>query len=57
MAEKNVARWIPLESNPEVFNLWAQKAGVLTKYDQFADVYGLDEDVWFFAPYLHHPFG
>jgi len=49
MAEAT-GRWIPLESNPEVFNLWAKKAGVLTKYAHFEDVYGLDEDMLLSVP-------
>ncbi|KAJ3539617.1 hypothetical protein NMY22_g4653 [Coprinellus aureogranulatus] len=42
--------WIPLESNPEVFNKWAQRAGLVTKQDTFGDVYGLDEDLLSIVP-------
>jgi len=36
-------RWIPLESDPELFNLWAEKAGLVTADAKFQDVYGLDD--------------
>ncbi|KAF9003071.1 ubiquitin carboxyl-terminal hydrolase [Cyathus striatus] len=42
--------WIPLESNPEVFNTWAKKAGLLTSQFQFEDVYGFDEDLLSLVP-------
>ncbi|TEB22877.1 cysteine proteinase [Coprinellus micaceus] len=42
--------WIPLESNPEVFNKWAQRAGLVTKQDAFGDVYGLDDDILAIVP-------
>ena len=38
-------RWVPLESNPEVFDAWTQSIGLdLTRYS-FQDVYGLDPDL------------
>ncbi|CAA7263835.1 unnamed protein product [Cyclocybe aegerita] len=43
-------RWIPLESNPEVFNFWAGKAGLATSQAHFVDVYGLDEDLLSIVP-------
>ncbi|KAF6752354.1 hypothetical protein DFP72DRAFT_904671 [Ephemerocybe angulata] len=42
--------WIPLESNPEVFNKWAQRAGLVTKKDAFGDVYGLDDELLDIVP-------
>ncbi|TFK35186.1 hypothetical protein BDQ12DRAFT_688634 [Crucibulum laeve] len=44
------SRWIPLESNPEVFNSWAKKAGLATSHAQFGDVYGLDEELLSMVP-------
>ncbi|KAJ6518653.1 hypothetical protein C8R45DRAFT_948827 [Mycena sanguinolenta] len=43
------SRWIPLESNPEVLNSWATKAG-LAHTAQFGDVYGLDEPLLAMVP-------
>ncbi|KAF8635341.1 hypothetical protein AX15_000460 [Amanita polypyramis BW_CC] len=43
-------RWIPLESNPDVFNLWAEKAGLVTSQACFHDVYGLDEELLALVP-------
>ncbi|KAI6001923.1 hypothetical protein EDD15DRAFT_2158060 [Pisolithus albus] len=36
-------RWIPLESNPEVFNDWAYAAGLNKSQAHFEDVFGLDD--------------
>ncbi|KAG8908611.1 ubiquitinyl hydrolase 1 [Tulasnella sp. 403] len=41
---KNEGSWIPLESNPDVFNTWASKLGV-AKTAHFEDVYGLDPEL------------
>ncbi|KAG2113527.1 uncharacterized protein F5147DRAFT_681422 [Suillus discolor] len=38
------SRWIPLESNPDVFNSWAINAGLASKA-QFEDIYGLDPEL------------
>ncbi|KAF8070160.1 peptidase C12 ubiquitin carboxyl-terminal hydrolase 1 [Lyophyllum atratum] len=38
------APWVPLECNPEVFNGWANQAG-LDPSDQFYDLYGLDSEL------------
>ncbi|KAJ3755095.1 peptidase C12, ubiquitin carboxyl-terminal hydrolase [Lentinula raphanica] len=43
-------RWIPLESNPEVFNSWASKAGIDTTESQFSDIYGLDQELLAMVP-------
>jgi len=43
-------RWIPLESNPEPFNEWATKAGLLTTFDEFGDIYGLDDELLDLVP-------
>ncbi|KAH7879112.1 peptidase C12, ubiquitin carboxyl-terminal hydrolase 1 [Lentinula edodes] len=40
-----MTRWIPLESNPEVLNSWANKAGLDKEELQFSDIYGLDEEL------------
>jgi len=39
------ARWIPLESNPDVMNSWAYKVGLLKSKAEFVDIYGLDEEL------------
>ncbi|KAJ3559277.1 hypothetical protein NM688_g435 [Phlebia brevispora] len=44
------SRWIPLESNPEVMNAWASKAGLVTSQDEFTDVYGFDEELLLMVP-------
>ncbi|KAG8889294.1 hypothetical protein FRB98_005107 [Tulasnella sp. 332] len=36
--------WIPLESNPEVFNSWAHKLG-MAQTAHFEDIYGLDPEL------------
>jgi len=43
-------RWIPLESNPEGFNKWASKAGLITTRNEFGDVYGLDDELLGIVP-------
>lgn len=47
----DVKRWIPLESNPEIFTEFASKLGV-SNIDQysFCDVYGLDGDLLAMVP-------
>jgi len=45
-----MSRWIPLESNPEVLNAWAKKAGLVTKQASFGDVYGLDDELLDMVP-------
>jgi len=42
-------RWIPLESNPDVFNDWAKQAGLIEADAHFQDVYGLDDDLLSFV--------
>ncbi|XP_006457095.1 hypothetical protein AGABI2DRAFT_181450 [Agaricus bisporus var. bisporus H97] len=44
------SRWIPLEGNPEVFNSWAQMAGLDTSKYQFVDIYGLDDNLLSIIP-------
>jgi len=41
----SIGRWIPLESNPEVLNSWANAAGLVKSQAQFEDVYGLDSEL------------
>ncbi|KAF8885574.1 cysteine proteinase [Gymnopilus junonius] len=48
--DKSGGRWIPLESNPDIFNLWAEKAGLVTSLARFVDVYGLDDELLDFVP-------
>lgn len=43
-------KWIPLESNPEVFNTWSGKLGLSTKLHGFSDVYGLDPELLAMVP-------
>ncbi|KAA1470345.1 peptidase C12 ubiquitin carboxyl-terminal hydrolase 1 [Dentipellis sp. KUC8613] len=44
-------RWIPLESNPEVLNAWANRVGLIATDSQFCDVYGLDEELIDMVPH------
>ncbi|TFK65943.1 peptidase C12, ubiquitin carboxyl-terminal hydrolase 1 [Pluteus cervinus] len=43
-------RWIPLESNPEVFNKWSKQAGLNVSQERFGDIYGLDDDLLAMVP-------
>ncbi|KAF8610838.1 peptidase C12, ubiquitin carboxyl-terminal hydrolase 1 [Ceratobasidium sp. AG-I] len=43
-------KWIPLESNPEVLNLWSGKLGLSTELHKFSDVYGLDPELLAMVP-------
>ncbi|KIK60321.1 hypothetical protein GYMLUDRAFT_167662 [Collybiopsis luxurians FD-317 M1] len=45
-----MSRWIPLESNPEVLNSWANKAGLDESEAQFGDIYGFDEELLTMVP-------
>ncbi|KAH9475517.1 Ubiquitin carboxyl-terminal hydrolase 3 [Psilocybe cubensis] len=47
---ESAGKWIPLESNPEVFNFWAKKAGLVTSQAHFEDIYGLDDDMLAIVP-------
>ncbi|KAF7972361.1 hypothetical protein HWV62_18148 [Athelia sp. TMB] len=42
--------WVPLESNPEIFNGWANSAGLEPDSGQFYDVLGLDEELLALVP-------
>jgi len=42
--------WVPLESNPELFNDWAHKVGLLESDAKFEDVYGLDDELLLLVP-------
>ncbi|KAH7886741.1 hypothetical protein F5I97DRAFT_1942594 [Phlebopus sp. FC_14] len=44
------SRWIPLESNPEVFNSWAYAAGLVESQAHFQDIYGLDDELLCLLP-------
>ncbi|KAF8193749.1 peptidase C12 ubiquitin carboxyl-terminal hydrolase 1 [Pholiota molesta] len=51
MAEdETLGRWIPLESNPELFNSWSEKAGLITSQARFVDVYGFDDELLSLVP-------
>jgi len=45
-----MSRWIPLESNPELFNNWAHKVGLVESDSEFVDIYGLDDDLLDLVP-------
>ena len=38
-------RWVPLESNPEVFDAWTESIGLDLTRSSFQDVYGLDAEL------------
>lgn len=42
--------WIPLESNPKVFNGWASKAGLDITKDSFNDLYSFDPEMLAMIP-------
>ncbi|KAI9362434.1 ubiquitin carboxyl-terminal hydrolase isozyme L3 [Zopfochytrium polystomum] len=44
-----MARWLPLESNPDVMNKYIQRLGVSPTWT-FTDVWGLDPDALIFVP-------
>lgn len=50
MSTEELNRWVPLESNPEVLNAWANKAGLVASQAQFEDVYGLDPELLALVP-------
>ncbi|KAH9973188.1 peptidase C12 ubiquitin carboxyl-terminal hydrolase 1 [Lactifluus volemus] len=45
-----MSRWIPLESNPDLFNNWAHKVGLVESDAEFVDIYGLDDDLLGLVP-------
>ncbi|KAI9453389.1 peptidase C12 ubiquitin carboxyl-terminal hydrolase 1 [Lactarius psammicola] len=45
-----MSRWIPLESDPKLFNDWAHKVGLVESDAEFVDVYGLDDDLLALVP-------
>jgi len=49
LKKAKVARWIPLESNPEVLNKFVHSAGVPSTFG-FADCFGLDEELLAMVP-------
>jgi len=48
--DESLGRWIPLESNPELFNSWSAKAGLITSQAHFVDVYGFDDELLSLVP-------
>ncbi|PWN51474.1 cysteine proteinase [Violaceomyces palustris] len=45
-----VGKWIPLESNPDLFNLWSEKMGLNLFDYRFHDIYGMDEELLSLVP-------
>jgi ubiquitin carboxyl-terminal hydrolase L3 len=43
-------RWVPLESNPEIYSSWASSMGLNTDKYAFVDIYGLDDDLLSMVP-------
>ncbi|KDN52941.1 cysteine proteinase [Tilletiaria anomala UBC 951] len=41
--EPSAVRWVPLESDPELFTAWAHKMGLQEGTFQYYDVFGLDD--------------
>lgn len=44
------ARWLPLESNPDVINKYVSNMGVSTDQYEFVDIYGLDPELLQLVP-------
>lgn len=45
-----LAKWVPLESNPEVLNKYVTNLGVSTDKFEFVDIYGLDKELLDMVP-------
>lgn len=43
-------RWVPLESNPEIFTAWSSKMGLDTSRFAFHDIFGLDPELLAMVP-------
>ncbi|PWN38654.1 cysteine proteinase, partial [Ceraceosorus guamensis] len=43
-------RWVPLESNPELFTEWSKSLGLDTSQYAFHDIYGLDAELLSMVP-------
>lgn len=43
-------RWVPLESNPELYSSWSSSMGLDTSKYAFVDIYGLDDDLLAMVP-------
>lgn len=43
-------RWVPLESNPELFTSWSESMGLDTSKYAFTDIYGLDDELLAMVP-------
>lgn len=43
-------RWVPLESNPELFTTWSESMGLDTSKYAFTDIYGLDDELLAMVP-------
>lgn len=44
-SHKYTIQWIALEGNPDVFNAWARKAGLVDSDYEFSDIYGLEPEL------------
>lgn len=47
-------RWVPLESNPELFSSWSSSLGLDTTKYEFCDVFGLDDELLAMVPQPVH---
>ncbi|TMS33069.1 hypothetical protein L596_000847 [Steinernema carpocapsae] len=52
MSEAKAIKWLPLESNPDIINVYIEKIGV--KDAEIIDVYGFDDDLLAFLPQPQH---
>lgn len=43
-------RWVPLESNPELFTAWSESMGLDTTKYVYTDIFGLDDDLLAMVP-------
>jgi ubiquitin carboxyl-terminal hydrolase L3 len=43
-------RWVPLESNPELYSAWSSSMGLDTSKYAFVDIYGLDDELLSMVP-------
>ncbi|UZJ57349.1 hypothetical protein CBS101457_006669 [Exobasidium rhododendri] len=46
----NTLRWVPLESNPELYSSWSSSMGLDTSKYAFVDIYGLDDELLSMVP-------
>ncbi|PWY98507.1 cysteine proteinase [Testicularia cyperi] len=46
----STTKWVPLESNPELFSEWSSAMGLDTSRFAFHDIFGLDEELLMMVP-------